>query len=84
MDSKSEMARIREQIALEYQAAARVFTDFTETARHEYISKRQKNIAACFNELKQDMSPEQAMELILEGENAVGVGDVKHETSVGS
>ena len=71
MDNKSEIARIREQVELEYQAASRVFTDFTETARHEYINQRQVNIAACFNELRQYMTPQAAMEVIFEVEQAV-------------
>lgn len=67
----SEIALLREKIALEYQASARVFTDFTETAKHEYINQRQENIAACFNELRRYMTPQDAMEVMLEFEEAV-------------
>ncbi|HEY0757359.1 MAG TPA: hypothetical protein VGD98_25625 [Ktedonobacteraceae bacterium] len=41
----SDVARIRRQIALEYEASRRVFADFTTTAMHEFITKRQENIA---------------------------------------
>ena len=72
---KSEVARLREQIALEYQASQRVFTDFTPTAQHEYISKRQENIAGHFEELTKHMSPEEAMLLILQ------IDDETHDVS---
>ena len=63
---KSEVARLREQIAREYQASQRVFSDFTPNARHEYITKRQENIAGHFEELKKHMSPEEAMYLMMQ------------------
>ncbi len=69
--TNSEVARLRAQIALEYQAAKNVFTGFSSTARHEYISKRQENIAGYFNDLKQYMSPEEAMLLILQVDNEI-------------
>jgi hypothetical protein len=71
MTNKSEVAQLRERIALEYQAVNRVFTDFTPTARHEFIIKRQENIAACFEELQQYMDPEAAMELIIQLGNQI-------------
>ncbi len=71
MVGESEVARLRERIALEYQAASRVFTDFTPTARHEYITKRQQNIEACYQDLKKHMSPEQAVVVIIQVENDV-------------
>jgi len=69
--NQSEVARLREQIALEYQAASRVFHDFTPTAQHEFITKRQENIAACYEELKQFMSPQEAMILLTQVEAEV-------------
>ena len=69
--SHSEVARLRAQIALEYQASQRVFTDFTLTARHEFITKRQENIAAYFEELKQHMSPEDAVLTMMQIDNEV-------------
>jgi hypothetical protein len=69
--NKSEIARLREQIALEYRAAQRVFTDFTPTARHEYMIKRQEKIAAHFNQLTHHMSYEDAMLLVIQVDNEV-------------
>jgi len=63
-DSGSEIARIREQIRLEYEASNRVFTDFTPTAAHEFITKRQENIEGCYTELIQYMSPVEAIQLM--------------------
>jgi hypothetical protein len=67
--TKSEVARLREQIALEYEAANRVFTDFTPTARHEYITKREENIASYYEELKKHVSPEEAIGILVEAEH---------------
>ncbi len=67
----SEVARLRAQIALEYQAAKQVFTGFTPTSRHEFIIKRQENIAGYFEELKQHISPDEAMLLIIQVDNEI-------------
>jgi hypothetical protein len=64
--NKSEVARLREQIALEYHSAKRVFTDFTPTAQHEYITKRQENIAIHFAELKQQIGEKEAMHFMMQ------------------
>jgi hypothetical protein len=69
--NKSEVARLRELIACEYQAAQRVFTDFTPTARHEYMIKRQENIAVHFDQLRQHMSYEDAMLVMIQVDNEV-------------
>lgn len=69
--SKSEVARIRQQIALSYQAANRIFHEFTPTARHAYITKHQENIEACFTELTRHMSPQEAIVLLAEVEGEV-------------
>jgi methyltransferase-like protein len=69
--ANSEVANLREKIALEYQAAKQVFTNFTPTARHEFITKRQENIAAYFEDLKQHMSPDEAILLIIQVDNEI-------------
>lgn len=66
--SASEIARIREQIALEYEAAKQVFEGFSATAAHAFITARQENIEACFVELTQYMSPADAMRIMAEVE----------------
>jgi len=39
---QEELARIRQQIADEYSAVSRVFHDFTQVSKHEYITARQE------------------------------------------
>ncbi|HWS85272.1 MAG TPA: hypothetical protein VN207_13540 [Ktedonobacteraceae bacterium] len=70
MEHKSEVARIREQIAREYQAAQQVFGGFTPTAKHEYLTKRQENLGIYFEELKKHISPEEAMQIFMQVETA--------------
>lgn len=80
--NKSEVARLREQIELEYQASQRVFTDFTATARHDYIAKRQENIGVCFEELKKLMTAAEAIALVADTLNtAQSSGPVSGNTS---
>jgi hypothetical protein len=66
--NKSEIARIKQQIALQYQAAARVFTDFTATARHTYLTAHQEKLGFCLEELTQFMSPEDAMRTFIQAQ----------------
>jgi hypothetical protein len=68
-NNKSEVARLRRLIAFEHQAAQRVFTDFAPTAKHQYLTKRQENLAAYQRELLKLVSPEEAMTIIVEAEN---------------
>lgn len=68
--NQSEIARIRQQMQAEYEACQRVFTGFTPTARHEYITKRQENLGECFENLKKHMSPEEAMQVLIEIEKS--------------
>jgi len=67
----SEVARLKECIACEYQAANRLFTDFTPTARHTYIAKRQETIAACFQELQQYVTAEEAATIVAQVSNEI-------------
>jgi hypothetical protein len=67
----SDVARLRERIEQEYRASQRVFTEFTPTAKHEYITKRQENIGICFEELSKLMPPEEAIVLVAETLNAL-------------
>ena len=69
--AESDVARIREQIRLEYEAANRIFTDFAPTARHEFITKRQENIEGYYQELKKIMTPEEALGLIIQVSNSI-------------
>lgn len=64
--SQSEVTRLREQIRLEYEASQRIFTHFTPTAKHAYITKRQENIGVCFEELSKLLSPQEAIVIVVE------------------
>lgn len=64
--NKSEVARLREQIALEYEAAQRGLTGLAATARHQFITKRQENIGACFEKLSKIMPSEEAIAIVAE------------------
>jgi hypothetical protein len=68
---ESEVARIRRQIELEYEASSRPFTDFTPITRHDFISARQENIAKYFQDLTQYMSQEEAITIVLNAENGL-------------
>jgi hypothetical protein len=66
-ECKSEVARLLRQIDAEYEAAKRALTDFSITARHDFIEARMENIAICHLELAQLVgTPEQAMALMAE------------------
>lgn len=69
--NKSEVARLREQIRLEYEASQRIFTGFTATAQHQYITKRQENIGACFERLRELMPSEEAIAVLAETLNSL-------------
>ena len=66
MQSSSEVARIRQQIADEYRAASRVFCDFAEVSKHEYITARQENLSRCFENLTHHMTPDEAMKVFIQ------------------
>jgi hypothetical protein len=66
--NQSEIARIKQQIAIEHQAASRIFTDFTAKARHAYLTARQERLEACLEELTQHMSPEDAMQIFIQAQ----------------
>jgi hypothetical protein len=70
MEHQGEVARIIEQIAREYQAAQQIFSGFTPTAKHEFLTKRQENLGMHFEELKKHMSPEEAMQIFMQVEKA--------------
>jgi hypothetical protein len=66
MDSKSEVARIKQQISLEYEAAARIFTQPSITSQHDFIEHRQEKLGDYFEELTQHMSPEEAIQIFVQ------------------
>ncbi len=68
---ESEVARLRRQIELEYEATQRVFVGFTPTARHRYVNKRQENIEGHYEDLKRYVPPQEAIQVIMQAEEAV-------------
>jgi hypothetical protein len=65
----SEVARLRERIVSEYQASQRVFTGFTPTAQHTYITQREAHITQCFESLKQHIGFAGAFAALQQAEN---------------
>jgi hypothetical protein len=65
----SEVARIRQQIADEYQSAQFVFGAFTQKGKHELYTRKMEQIALHFQELQKHLSPEQAMQILIEESN---------------
>jgi hypothetical protein len=66
----SEVARIREQIAKEYQSAQLIFHGFTQKAKHELYTRKMENIALHFEELKKYLPVEEAMQILIEESNS--------------
>ena len=63
--SESEVARIRRQIQVEYEAAKQGLSGFASgTARHDFIAARTENIGKQHEKLVKLLGPEQAIALI--------------------
>ena len=64
--NKSEVARILEQISLEYEAAHRMMHDFAAGAgKHEFIATRMANMGNLHGELKKIVG-DSAIEMVAE------------------
>ncbi len=64
--SQSEIARIREQITREYESVQQIFGGFASTAKHEFLTQRQENLANHFEELRKYLTPEEAMKIFIQ------------------
>jgi hypothetical protein len=63
----SEVARLREQIRLEHEAAQRGLYGIAQgTARHDFIAQRMENIAAYHTTLKQLTGEQEAIKILAE------------------
>lgn len=62
----SEIARIREQIAAEYDAARRGLEGPAITSRHAFISARMDNMGHSYNELTKLLGEEEAIRVVAE------------------
>ena len=60
----SEVARIRQQIADEYEAAQLGLTGPAIVSRHDFIAARMEGIAQCHDDLVKLVGEQEAMELI--------------------
>jgi hypothetical protein len=69
--NKSDIARIKSQIAMEYEATQQLFTGFTSTARHDFITKRQENIGLYCQELMQYIPEQEAIAMLVEAMDAI-------------
>lgn len=64
--NKSEVARILEQISLEYEAAQRIMHDFAAgAAKHQFISARMENMGHLHSELREIVG-DSAIEMVAE------------------
>lgn len=64
--NKSEVARILEQISLEYEAAQRIMHDFAAGAgKHQFISARMENMGHLHSELREIVG-DSAIEMVAE------------------
>lgn len=63
----SEVARLMEQIRLEYEAAQRGLTGLASgTARHDFINKKLENIEQCHEVLQTLVGKQEAIKLLAE------------------
>jgi hypothetical protein len=65
-ESRSEVARIREQIEQEYRAAERLQSGFAITARHAFITARMNNIGRYRKQLVPLVGEDEATRLMCE------------------
>ncbi len=66
-NNRSEVARLQQQIALEYEAAQRgLYGPAYGTAQHAFITAKMENISRYHEELATVVGPEQAIKLVAE------------------
>jgi hypothetical protein len=71
----SEVARLRQQITLEYEAATRGLHGLASgTSQHAFITKRMEQIADCHEALKVLVGEQEAIKLVAEA-----LTDASHE-----
>ncbi len=65
---ESEVARIRRQIELEYEAARRGLEDYAIASRHQFIAARMQRVSQYHQELVTLVGDQRATEIVLEAE----------------
>ncbi|MEO8956534.1 MAG: hypothetical protein ABI396_19590 [Ktedonobacteraceae bacterium] len=65
-ESRSEVARLRQQITLEYEAATRGLHGLSQgSAQHAYITQRMENMASYHAHLQQLVGEDEAIKLLV-------------------
>ena len=64
MASRSEVARLLQQIKAEYEAAERGLTGIAQVAQHSFITKRLENMGNAHEALQHLVGPDEAMTLL--------------------
>ncbi len=66
-ENRSEVARLRQLIAEEYEAAMRGLSGLAYgTAKHEFITRRMEQIGTCHETLKQPVGEQEATRMLAE------------------
>lgn len=66
-ESRSEVARLRQQIAQEYEAAWRGFYGYAEgAARHDFINQKLENMALHQEQLKELIGEHEAINILVD------------------
>jgi len=78
--AQSEVMRLRQQIAEEYEAAERGLYGIAITAQHAFINARMQRIAQYTLELAKKVDPEEARALLLENGNDTEKGNDTNDT----
>jgi len=66
-ENKSEVARLRQQIRQEYEAAQQGLTGLAEgAAQHAFITRKMENMELCYSMLKNLLGETQATQLFTE------------------
>jgi len=68
MANQSEIARIREQLDAECEAARNGMYGYAETSKHEFITARMENMSKLHDELR-ELVGEEADKILIEGMN---------------
>jgi hypothetical protein len=64
MDKKSEVARLREQYELEYQAGKRGLSDPAIVAPHQFITRRMELMWEQLQRIRQEVGQEEAKRIV--------------------
>jgi hypothetical protein len=72
MEHGSDVARLRQRIALEYEAAMRGLTGLAITAPHEFITARMERIADCHQELQALVGEPAAIQVVAQALERAG------------